>query len=76
MGRAGPGPGVESPAAGVPGGLGADQRAAILERLEVGTDPRTARYHQLVRTINGDLEPWSDEAPAFDWLAAALRAQT
>jgi DNA-binding transcriptional MerR regulator len=68
-----------SEAAGVltelfPGTLDAERRAVILERLEAGTDPRTARYNALVRTING--EPTQPDRTAdFAWLAAALRAQ-
>jgi hypothetical protein len=55
------------------GADGPDFRRHMLERLEVGNDPRAERYWQLLATING----WSQQpalAPVFDWLITALRA--
>lgn len=49
----------------------ADFRRRLLERLEVGADPRAERYWRLLAIING----WPAQlslAPIFDWLRAAL----
>jgi DNA-binding transcriptional MerR regulator len=52
---------------------GPEFRRRLLERLEVGADPRAERYWQLLAIING----WPAQPslmPVFDWLRAALRA--
>lgn len=51
-----------------------EHRARLAERLASGTDPRAERYWQLLAKING----WPEiptATPAWEWLAAALRAQ-
>jgi DNA-binding transcriptional MerR regulator len=51
---------------------GPEFRRTLLERLEVGSDPRAERYWQLLAIING----WPAQpslAPVFDWLLRALR---
>jgi DNA-binding transcriptional MerR regulator len=56
------------------GADGPDFRRRLLERLEVGSDPRAERYWQLLAIING----WpvqSSLMPIFDWLFAAFRAR-
>lgn len=57
------------------GSDGPEFRRSLLERLEVGSDPRAERYWQLLAIING----WPAQpslAPVFDWLLHALRAAT
>lgn len=56
------------------GTAGSRQRGTLLAQLETGTDPRVERYWQLTAVITGR-EPFSSQAPAWEWLAAALRAQ-
>jgi hypothetical protein len=56
------------------GTAGSRQRGTLLAQLEAGTDPRVERYWQLTAVITGR-EPFSSSAPAWEWLAAALRAQ-
>lgn len=52
---------------------GPDFRRHLLERLEVGADPRAERYWELLAIINGwPVQP--SLMPVFDWLRAALRA--
>ena len=55
------------------GADGPDFRRRLLERLEVGADPRAERYWELLAIINGwPVQP--SLMPSFDWLRAALRA--
>jgi DNA-binding transcriptional MerR regulator len=56
------------------GTAGSQQRGTLLAQLEAGTDPRVERYWQLTAVITGR-EPFSSSAPAWEWLAAALRAR-
>ena len=56
------------------GTAGNEQRGTLLAQLEAGTDPRIERYWQLTAVITGR-EPFTSSAPAWEWLAAALRAQ-
>jgi hypothetical protein len=56
------------------GTAGSRQRGTLLAQLEAGTDPRIERYWQLTAVITGR-EPFSSSAPAWEWLAAALRAR-
>jgi DNA-binding transcriptional MerR regulator len=47
-------------------------RETVLHRLEVGSDPRSERYWQLLSLING--QPAQPSLmPVFDWFMAALR---
>jgi hypothetical protein len=56
------------------GAADSQQRDVLLAQLEAGTDPRIERYWQLTAVITGR-RPFSSQAPALTWLAAALRAQ-
>jgi DNA-binding transcriptional MerR regulator len=56
------------------GTAGSQQRGTLLAQLEAATDPRVERYWQLTAVITGR-EPFSSSAPAWEWLAAALRAR-
>lgn len=47
-------------------------RAALADRLQVGTDARAERYWQLLAVING-WPPIPTTVPAWEWLIAALR---
>lgn len=51
----------------------AAERVRITETLETFTDRRVERYWQLIGIINGR-PPFAANAPAFEWLIAALRA--
>ncbi|MFE9423061.1 MerR family transcriptional regulator [Kitasatospora sp. NPDC006697] len=51
----------------------ADLRRWLLTRLEVGNDPRTERYWQLLAVINGWPVP-PTLTPVFAWFTEALRA--
>ena len=54
---------------------GPEYRVRLAERLAAGTDPRAERYWQLLGKING----WPEiptATPAWEWLAAALRARS
>lgn len=53
----------------------AAQRVSILEQLETFTDARVERYWQLMAIINGR-PPQPPAVPGFEWLIAALRADT
>lgn len=59
----------------VPPDTPADQRALVLEQLETFTDARVERYWQLLAVVNGQ-SPQPAAVPAFEWLIAALRADT
>jgi hypothetical protein len=51
---------------------GPEFRAWLAKRYSEGSDPRAERYWQLVATVHG----WPFDptiAPAYRWLAAALR---
>jgi DNA-binding transcriptional MerR regulator len=50
-----------------------EYRREVLDRLELGTDPRAERYWQLIGVING-WPPMPPRVPAFQWLTAALGA--
>ena len=59
----------------VPPGTPPAGRARLAETLETFTDARVERYWQLLAIING----WPQQpsvVPAFEWLIAALRADT
>jgi hypothetical protein len=60
--------------AGVDGADGADDPAALADRLATGTDARAERYWQLLAVING-WPPVPATVPAWEWLIAALRAR-
>jgi DNA-binding transcriptional MerR regulator len=51
----------------------AEFRAAVLQRLEVASDPRAQRYLELLAQING-WGPQPDLTPVVDWFTRALRA--
>ena len=51
------------------------ERARLLATLETFTDTRVERYWQLLAVVNG-WEPPPSVVPAFEWLIAALRADT
>ena len=51
----------------------AEFRAAVLQRLEVASDPRAQRYLELLALING-WGPQQDLTPVVDWFTRALRA--
>jgi DNA-binding transcriptional MerR regulator len=59
----------------VPPDMPAVERARTLQLLETFTDARVERYWQLIAVINGRTPPPS-VVPAFEWLIAALRADT
>ena len=48
-------------------------RAAMAETVATFTDRRVERYWALLGVLNG-WEPFAPQVPAFEWLAAALRA--
>ncbi len=50
-------------------------RAETADELATGTDTRAERYWQLMATING-WPQWPAQAPAAEWIIAALRAKT
>ncbi|MGH3391828.1 MAG: MerR family transcriptional regulator [Actinomadura sp.] len=52
---------------------GPEFRRGLLDRLEMGNDPRAERYWQLLAIING-WPPQPSLTPAFHWFIAALRA--
>ncbi|WP_067821088.1 MerR family transcriptional regulator [Actinomadura kijaniata] len=49
-------------------------RAELLERCEIGNDPRTERYWRLLGVINGWPE-FPELSPAYSWFVEALRAR-
>ncbi|MEV0374990.1 MerR family transcriptional regulator [Streptomyces sp. NPDC050636] len=49
------------------------ERARLADRLATFTDRRVERYWQLLGVLNGR-PPFPSQAPAFEWLIAALRA--
>jgi hypothetical protein len=51
------------------------ERARLLATLETFTDTRVERYWQLLAVVNG-WEPPPSVVPAYEWLIAALRADT
>lgn len=51
---------------------GADYRRAVLDQLEIGTDPRPERYWQLMAVING-WPAFPSQTPNYVWLRDALR---
>jgi DNA-binding transcriptional MerR regulator len=55
---------------------GADFRRDLLERMEMGNDPRAERYWRLLAIVNGWDVQWPNLVPVFDWFIAALRART
>lgn len=59
----------------IPPGTPPAGRARLAETLETFTDARVERYWQLLAIINGWPQPPS-VVPAFEWLIAALRANT
>ncbi|GAA4056399.1 MerR family transcriptional regulator [Actinomadura miaoliensis] len=59
----------------VPPDTPAAHRARMLEQLETVVDARIERYWQLLSIINGRL-PQPPAVPSFEWLIAALRADT
>ncbi|MEV5893793.1 MerR family transcriptional regulator [Nonomuraea fuscirosea] len=56
-----------------PGGLDAQESAAVITWLELVTEPRVERYWQLLSLLKGH-QPGPPAVPAFAWLLAALRA--
>ena len=56
----------------VPPDIPPEQRARILQQLEMFTDARVERYWQLLGIVNGR-PPFPAMVPAFEWLIAALR---
>lgn len=48
--------------------------AWLVERFEIGIDPRAERYWQLLGVING-WPSWPSMTPVFTWFLAALRAR-
>ncbi|MEH1125897.1 MerR family transcriptional regulator [Micromonospora sp. CPCC 206061] len=49
-------------------------RRAVLDQLEIGTDPRPERYWQLMAVING-WPAFPPQTPNYVWLRDALRAR-
>ncbi|GLZ09003.1 MerR family transcriptional regulator [Actinomadura sp. NBRC 104412] len=52
-----------------------DFRRELLERLEIGNDPRAERYWRLLAIING-WPSWQPTTPLFEWFITALRAHS
>ncbi|MQY05333.1 MerR family transcriptional regulator [Actinomadura macrotermitis] len=61
-------------AASVDGTDGPRFRESLLERLEVGSDPRAERYWQLLGVING-WPAFPSLMPVYTWFIEALRAR-
>lgn len=59
----------------IPPDTPAAERVRLLEQLETFTDARVERYWQLMAIING-WPPQPPAVPGFEWLIAALRADT
>jgi DNA-binding transcriptional MerR regulator len=59
----------------IPPATPAAERVRILGQLETFTDARVERYWQLMAIINGR-PPQPPAVPGFEWLIAALRADT
>ncbi len=57
----------------VPPDLDGPARAELADRITTFSDRRVERYWQLMGTLNGR-DPFPPSVPAFEWLAAALRA--
>jgi DNA-binding transcriptional MerR regulator len=55
--------------------LPAAQRRELADRIAAFTDARVERYWQLIGVLNGR-EPFAPAVAAFEWLVAALRAQS